>query len=95
MGHVYINEITGGTEGAAVEGMRAYIAGDNIPRSPIIPAQQTYVMALPTADSTAYLWMGDLWGSASDNVKGPRLSVLERAAGVCRRRYHHAAGVGG
>jgi hypothetical protein len=37
---------------------------------PIIPAQQTYVMALHDAKETRYIWMGDLWGSASDNIKG-------------------------
>lgn len=37
---------------------------------PIIPAQQAYVMPLQTAKGTEYIWMGDLWGSASDNIKG-------------------------
>ncbi len=37
---------------------------------PIIPAQQTHVMTVQTPDGPAYLWMGDLWGSASDNIKG-------------------------
>ena len=37
---------------------------------PIIPAQQAFVMPLQTAKGTEYIWMGDLWGSASDNVKG-------------------------
>jgi hypothetical protein len=37
---------------------------------PIIPAQQTYVMQLNTTNGTQYIWMGDLWGSASDNIKG-------------------------
>lgn len=36
----------------------------------IIPAQQTYVMELPTPTGTDFIWMGDLWGSASDNIKG-------------------------
>lgn len=36
----------------------------------IIPAQQTYVMDLATPTGTAFIWMGDLWGSASDNIKG-------------------------
>ncbi len=43
---------------------------DRKPGPIIIPAQQTYVMELPTAKGTEYIWMGDLWGSASDNVKG-------------------------
>jgi hypothetical protein len=37
---------------------------------PIIPAQQTYVMELNTTGGKEYVWMGDLWGSASDNIKG-------------------------
>jgi hypothetical protein len=37
---------------------------------PIIPAQQTYVMEVNTAKGKQYIWMGDLWGSASDNIKG-------------------------
>jgi hypothetical protein len=37
---------------------------------PVIPAQQTYVMPLHTGDGIQYIWMGDLWGSASDNIKG-------------------------
>lgn len=37
---------------------------------PVIPAQQTYVMELKQGNSTQYIWMDDLWGSASDNIKG-------------------------
>ncbi|MFN4144890.1 MAG: family 43 glycosylhydrolase [Runella sp.] len=37
---------------------------------PIIPAQQTFVMSLQTPSGVQYLWQGDLWGSASDNIKG-------------------------
>jgi hypothetical protein len=37
---------------------------------PIIPAQQTYVMEVNTLQGKQYIWMGDLWGSASDNIKG-------------------------
>ena len=37
---------------------------------PIIPAQQTFVMPLERDGTTEYLWMGDLWGSAPDDVKG-------------------------
>jgi len=43
---------------------------DRQPGPIIIPAQQTYVMELPTSSGTEYIWMGDIWGSASDNVKG-------------------------
>jgi hypothetical protein len=37
---------------------------------PIIPAQQAYVMELNGSTGRKYVWIGDLWGSASDNVKG-------------------------
>lgn len=37
---------------------------------PVIPAQQTYVMPLKTKNGMEYVWMGDLWGSAPDNIKG-------------------------
>lgn len=37
---------------------------------PIIPSQQTYVMELQTPKGKQWVWMGDLWGSASDGIKG-------------------------
>jgi Glycosyl hydrolases family 43 len=40
------------------------------PGRPIIPAQQTFVMPLQTSSGLQFIWMGDLWGSAMDNVKG-------------------------
>lgn len=39
-------------------------------KKPIIPAQQSYVMQISTNKGNQYVWMGDLWGSATDNVKG-------------------------
>jgi hypothetical protein len=36
---------------------------------PIIPAQQTCILEIGEKQKQ-YLWMGDLWGSASDNIKG-------------------------
>lgn len=36
----------------------------------IIKAQQTHVARLPAASGTVYLWMGDLWGSRQDGIKG-------------------------
>ena len=48
---------------------KVYVNGGG-PGPVIIPAQQTYVMEYPTEDGMQYLWMGDIWGSASDNVKG-------------------------
>jgi len=38
--------------------------------NPIIPAQQTFVAQLPISRGTAYIWMGDRWGSRPDGVKG-------------------------
>jgi hypothetical protein len=43
---------------------------DNRYSRPIIPAQQTHVMPLETATGKQFIWMGDLWGSAPDNIKG-------------------------
>ena len=37
---------------------------------PQSPGQQTCVMPLQTADGIRFIWMADLWGSASDNIKG-------------------------
>jgi hypothetical protein len=37
---------------------------------PIIPAQQTHIMEISKNGKKQYLWMGDLWGSAPDNIKG-------------------------
>jgi hypothetical protein len=42
----------------------------SIANKPIVPAQQTFVMPLQTPSGMQYIWMGDLWGSASDNIKG-------------------------
>jgi hypothetical protein len=36
----------------------------------IIPAQQTHVAEIITASGTAFIWMGDLWGSRPDGIKG-------------------------
>ena len=69
---IYLNEITLAhpTDASVMVGARAFITGPGISRSPIIPAQQTYVMRLETDTGPEFIWMGDLWGSASDNVKG-------------------------
>ncbi len=53
-----------------VDEMDIFLAGRSIAQRPIIPAQQTYVLQLGQGDEVAYIWMGDLWGSASDNIKG-------------------------
>jgi hypothetical protein len=69
---MYANELVAsyGGDDNVMQNSRAYLAGAGIPQSPIVPAQQNYVMALETENGTEYLWMGDMWGSASDNVKG-------------------------
>ena len=55
----------------AREGAHAYVLDvDPQHTPPIVPAQQTYMMPLEVDGRTEYLWMGDLWGSAPDDVKG-------------------------
>jgi hypothetical protein len=36
----------------------------------VIPAQQTHVATIHTMRSISYHWMGDLWGSSPNNIKG-------------------------
>jgi hypothetical protein len=36
----------------------------------IIHAQQTHIAELATTSGTAYIWMGDRWGSTPDGIKG-------------------------
>lgn len=36
----------------------------------IIHAQQTHVAEIATTSGTAYIWMGDRWGSTPDGIKG-------------------------
>ena len=59
---VRLTEVTGNVTTAYVSNRQ--------PGPIIIPAQQTFVMELPTPAGPEFIWMGDLWGSASDNVKG-------------------------
>lgn len=35
-----------------------------------MPAQQTWVAQIPTSKGTAFVWMGDRWGSRPDGIKG-------------------------
>jgi hypothetical protein len=63
---VFINEITTNSDADS----NVYITGAEIPQRPIIPAQQTYVMELEKDGEQEFIWMGDMWGSASDNIKG-------------------------
>lgn len=66
---VYISELSFKPMTKTVD-YQVYITGVSIPQKPIIPAQQTYVMKLDTQEGEKFIWMGDLWGSASDNIKG-------------------------
>jgi len=36
----------------------------------IVPAQQTHVAAIRARGGIKHIWMGDLWGSSSDGIKG-------------------------
>ena len=69
---IYVNEVVFQKESDSIKEtlFDAYIIAPDIPQTPIIPAQQNYVMALETELGKQYIWMGDLWGSASDNIKG-------------------------
>ena len=69
---MYLNEISVFKRSKRITetAFKAYVQGDAIPKKPIIPAQQTYIMKLSTKQGNRYVWMGDLWGSASDDVKG-------------------------
>ena len=71
---IYINEIEiyhGTDKKYDQKELNAYILdGNPLLSPPIIPAQQTFVMPLKTQNGTQHIWMGDLWGSASDNIKG-------------------------
>ena len=44
----------------------------------IIKAQQTFVAVLPASQGADYIWMGDLWGSRQDGVKGHDLQYWSR-----------------
>ncbi len=61
-----------GTALAARDGAYAYVLDENpMYTAPIVPAQQTFVMPIKAADDSAsFVWMGDLWGSAPENIKG-------------------------
>jgi len=73
--YLYLNEIEIfiGTQKLNESGIKlmAFLNDPNqVWETPIIPAQQTFVMPLETTNGIQYIWMGDLWGSASDNIKG-------------------------
>ena len=72
---VYLNEIEIYHDERRLEtardGSLAFVINmDPAQTPPIIPAQQTFVMPLKTSEGNQFIWMGDLWGSASDNNKG-------------------------
>ncbi|GAA4271153.1 family 43 glycosylhydrolase [Aquimarina gracilis] len=69
--NIYISEVETFNEETPTNSKGSFfITGPNIPQKPIIPAQQSYVMKLNTIEGEKYIWIGDLWGSASDNIKG-------------------------
>lgn len=39
-------------------------------KEPTIAAQQTWIAQIPTGAGTAFVWMGDRWGSRPDGIKG-------------------------
>ena len=68
---VYMNEVrVFDSNSSLITNLNWFIGGQKIPENPIIPAQQTFVMKLQSEKGEAFIWMGDLWGSASDNRKG-------------------------
>ncbi|AWX43697.1 Beta-galactosidase [Flagellimonas maritima] len=70
---VYVNEVEimqKDNHKTKRDDFEVFITGKKIRPQPIIPAQQTYVMKLNTDKGEEFIWMGDLWGSASDNIKG-------------------------
>lgn len=69
---IYVNETVFGKKTDTTNGPRfnAYVIAPDIPQKTIIPAQQTYVMKLDTEEGKKFIWMGNLWGSASDNIQG-------------------------
>lgn len=57
---------------------KAYKTDQNSNGQIIIPAQQSFVMELPTIEGVKYIWMGDLWGSRTENVKGQDLQYWSK-----------------
>jgi Glycosyl hydrolases family 43 len=58
------------TEGGHLVMVRTKNIEKNANFPPIIPAQQTYIAEIPTKNGKAFIWMGDLWGSRPDGIKG-------------------------
>lgn len=68
---IFINEITFFNKNkVTAEKATFYVTGNGIPQKPIIPAQQSYVTKITSTEGVKFFWIGDLWGSASDNKKG-------------------------
>ena len=69
---LFLNEITFSNNEALLNSKDAmfFVTGKDMASKPIIPAQQSYVTKLQTSNGNQFMWIGDLWGSASDNVKG-------------------------
>jgi hypothetical protein len=58
------------TEGGLLIMVKTPTIEKNANFPPIIPAQQTYIAEIPTKNGIAFIWMGDLWGSRPDGIKG-------------------------
>jgi Glycosyl hydrolases family 43 len=63
---LFVSEVSIGN---GKNGFRIFKTG-NQQGKPTISAQQTFVMPVQTNTGIQYIWMGDLWGSATDGVKG-------------------------
>jgi hypothetical protein len=49
---------------------RSHVTGNGFPGKSTVSAQQTWVAQIPTPAGSAYVWMGDCWGSRPDGIKG-------------------------
>lgn len=69
---LFVNEIEVSENNQLVSsGAQAFLIDQDPEKySPQIPGQQASIMPLGTVDGIRFIWMADLWGSASDNIKG-------------------------
>jgi len=70
--HLMINEIEVSENQQMLSGGAQAFLIDQEPENclPQIPGQTLGVLTLQTADGLKFLWLADLWGSASDNLRG-------------------------
>ena len=66
--NIQVSEIEFYQDGHKVEG-EFYLDSANV-NNVVIPAQQTCITELQTSQGTVYIWMGDMWGSTPDRIKG-------------------------